>query len=97
MKRVTVTKVKNKKPIYYVVWGFLCLIILGISTYPFLSDYFLARKQEAQIAQYEKHGKTSYLDNFYKSPTKKINDPFAKQPKKSGFHFCRTAVLTWFF
>ena len=69
MKRVTVTKVKNKKPIYYVVWGFLCLIILGISTYPFLSDYFLARKQEAQIAQYEKHGKTSYLDNFYKSPT----------------------------
>lgn len=72
---------KRKKPLYYIIWGLLCLVILGISTYPFISDYLLARKQEAAIAQYEKQPR-NYLENFYKQPTtKKAVDPFAKQSK----------------
>lgn len=73
---------KGKKPLTLVIWGLLCLTILGLSTYPFLNDYFLAQKQEAEVARSERHG-SSYLESFYKAPkTEKPVDPFANSATK---------------
>lgn len=74
---------KGKKLIGYAIWAMLCVAILATSTYPFLQDYFLSKKQEAQVVQYEKHG-NKYLDALYKQPqhNQSVTDPFAKAPKK---------------
>ena len=47
---------KGKKPIAILIWSVLCLAVLGASTYPFLNDYFLAKKQEAEESKTEKKG-----------------------------------------
>ncbi len=73
---------KGKKPIAILIWSVLCLAVLGASTYPFLKDYFLAKKQEAEVAKSEKQG-SNYLEALYKAPsTQKPIDPFAKDPTK---------------
>lgn len=66
----------------------LCIGIIGVSMYPFISDYMLAQKQKAQIEQFDqKDNKTSkkdYLEAFYKkrSTQRKVDDPFGQKKKK---------------
>ncbi|QIA88522.1 class C sortase [Lactobacillus johnsonii] len=74
---------KGNKFFGYAIWAILCLATLGASTYPFLQDYFLSKKQEAQVAKYEQYG-NKYLDALYKAPKhdQQVADPFAKSPKK---------------
>ena len=84
------TKKFNWKNIfYYGFWVLICVGIIGASTYPFISDYMLAQKQQAQVEKFnksdDKSTKKDYLDAFYqKQKTQKVvNDPF-KGEKKSN-------------
>lgn len=72
---------KGKKPLTIAIWSLLCLTILGLSTYPFLNDYFLAKRQAAEVAKSEMDG-SNYLEALYRTPTQKTVDPFAKDPTK---------------
>ncbi len=74
--------------LYYSFWVVLCISIIGIAMYPFISDYMLAQKQKQQIEQFDqKDNKTSkkdYLEAFYKkrSTQKKVSDPFSQRQEK---------------
>lgn len=84
---------KNKKlfnAIYYAFWVILCLTIIGFSTYPFISDFMLAQKQEKQVEAFDKKdskiSKQDYLAAFYKRRAKQktVTDPFAKEKETKG-------------
>lgn len=79
---------KLSHSLYYSFWVVLCISIIVIATYPFVSDYRLAQKQKQQIEQFDKKddqtSKKDYLEAFYKkrSTQKKVNDPFSQETKK---------------
>ncbi len=74
--------------LYYAFWVLLCLSIIGVSTYPFISDFILAQKQKAQIERFDQQDKkknsADYLEAFYKkrSTKKRVSDPFTQEEKK---------------
>lgn len=80
-------KRKIKLTFYYVFWVVICLGIIGVATYPFVSDYILAQKQLKQIEQFDKQdsktSKQDYLAAFYKRRAKQktVTDPFAEEKK----------------
>ena len=60
---------KNKKlfnAIYYAFWVILCLTIIGFSTYPFISDFMLAQKQEKQVEAFDKKDSKISKQDFSK-------------------------------
>ncbi|MEY8661418.1 class C sortase [Ligilactobacillus faecis] len=74
--------------LYYAFWTLLCLSIIGVSTYPFISDFMLAQKQKSQIEHFDKQDKKTskkdYLEAFYKkrSTKKQVSDPFTREEKQ---------------
>ena len=82
---------RRKNPhLAYILWTVICLVTIITSTYPFISDYQLERKQAQATAKYD-HSKKyrttkDYLAAFYrKSSRQVVSDPFSKQqPKKKA-------------
>ena len=80
-------KRKIKHTLYYVLWVVICLGIISVATYPFVSDFLLAQKQQKQIEQFDKQdskiSKQDYLAAFYKRRAKQttVTDPFAEEKK----------------
>lgn len=88
--RLAPSKRKHRKShLVYVLWTVICLVTIITSTYPFISDYQLERKQAQAIAKYDHSQKyrttKDYLAAFYrKSSRQVVSDPFSKQPKKKA-------------
>lgn len=80
-----------KTELYYFLWLVICLGIVIASSYPFISDYVLAQKQEAQIAKFDKTNRNQstldYLKDFYKGRKQvKTEDPFQRNEHKQSKH-----------
>ena len=86
--RLAPSKRKHRKShLVYVLWTVICLVTIITSTYPFISDYQLERKQAQAIAKYDHSQKyrttKDYLAAFYrKSSRQVVSDPFSKQQTK---------------
>ena len=80
-----------KTGFYYLLWVVICLGIVGASSYPFISDFLLAQKQEVQITQFDKANRNqstlAYLKDFYRHrQTSKVEDPFQRNDRQKDQH-----------
>ncbi|MCC4500304.1 class C sortase [Limosilactobacillus reuteri] len=84
-------EVNWKTGFYYLLWVIICLGIVGASSYPFISDFLLAQKQEAQITQFDKTNRNQstldYLKAFYRDrKSGKVEDPFKRNASQKNKH-----------
>lgn len=95
-------RIKWKKVLAYGLWGLICIGIVGTASYPFVSDYLLAQKQNAQIEKFNQNDRRrdtkDYLTSFYRrrSTSEAPQDPFAKakSEKKNTVNVAESSLKT---